>query len=140
MQLLLQQQGVRAKRNELLLGDETPDDIADLAVDQRLAAGDGHHRRAALVSGIEALFDGEPPIENWIGIVDLAATDASQIATKQRLQHEDKWITFAPQELLLEDVSANAHFLEKRLSHSLYVPVCRLNGLINASARRKFAG
>src|SRR5260221_2643545 len=85
MQLLLQKQRVRAERNELLLGDQPLHDLADLAVDQRLAAGDRHHGCAALVGGIEALFDGEPPIENWIGIIDLAATDASQIATKQRL-------------------------------------------------------
>src|SRR6266478_6152308 len=85
MQLLLQQQRVRAERNELLLGNQPLHDLADLAVDQRLAAGDRHHGCAALVGGIEALFDGEPRIENWIGIIDLAATDASQIATKQRL-------------------------------------------------------
>src|SRR5947209_19533167 len=114
MQLLLQQERVRAKRNQLLLGHETPDDLADLAVDQRLDARDGYHGCAALVSGIETLFDSKPPIENWIGIIDLAATDTTQMAAKQRLQHEDKRITFAPQELLLEDVGANAHFLEKR--------------------------
>src|SRR4029450_3271989 len=54
MQLLLQQQRVRTERNELLLGDETPDDIADLAVDQRLAAGDGPQRAARVVSGVGA--------------------------------------------------------------------------------------
>jgi len=60
--------------------------LADLAVDQRLAAGDRHHGCAALVGGIEALFDGEPPIENWIGINRSCRNRRKgQIATKQRL-------------------------------------------------------
>ena len=66
-------------------------------MDERLAPRNGDHRRAALVGGVEAFLDGEPAIENGIGIVDLAASDARQIAPKQRLEHEHERIAFAPQ-------------------------------------------
>ena len=49
MQLLLQQQRVGAERDELLRAT-MPFTISPISlVDQRLAAGDRHHRRAALV-------------------------------------------------------------------------------------------
>src|SRR5260370_15947423 len=100
MQLLLQEQRVRAERDELLLGDQALHDLPDLAVDQRLAAGDGHHRRAAFIHRVEAFLDGEPTIEDGIRIVELAATYACKITTTQRLQHHHERITFAPQDPL----------------------------------------
>src|SRR5262245_19756575 len=125
MQLLLQKQCIRAERDELRIGDRAIDDLADLAMDQRLAPGNGYHRRAAFVGGVEALLDRQPSVEDRIGIVDLAAADASEVAAKQRLQHEHKRVAFTPRQLLLEDVGANAHFLEKRDLHSFCLPVCR---------------
>src|SRR5215813_9963032 len=114
MQLLLQEQRVRAERDELLLGDQALHDLPNLAVDQR---------RAAFIDRIKAFLDREPTIEDGIGIVDLAATDAGKIATKQRLQHQHERIAFAPQELLPENVGADTDFLEKRDSHSFCLPV-----------------
>src|SRR5262245_40561031 len=143
MQLLLQEQRIRAQRNELLLDDEAFHDLADLAVDQRLAAGDGHHRRTALIDGVKALLDRQPAIEDGIGIIDLAATDAREVATKQRLQHPHERIAFAPQGYLLEDVGADTHFLEKRNSHSFCLPVFAASGCgyrMNVSVRCQFAG
>ena len=56
MQLLLQKQRIGAQRDEFLARDDAFDDLADLLVDQRLAARDGDHRRAALVDGVEAFL------------------------------------------------------------------------------------
>src|SRR5262249_42904557 len=84
---------------------------------------EGHHERCAVVDGIEAFLDRQPAIEDWIGIIDLAATDARKVAAKQRLQHQHERIAFAPQEFLLEDVGADTHFFEKRNSHSFCLPV-----------------
>src|SRR5262245_24701563 len=78
MQLLLEQQRVRAKRDELLFGYDTFNDLADLAVDQRLAARDCHHGSAAFIDCIEALLDGKPAIEDRVGIVDLAAAETGK--------------------------------------------------------------
>ncbi len=52
MQLLLKQQCVGAERHELLARHDAFDDGADVAVDQRLTAGNCHHRGAALVDRI----------------------------------------------------------------------------------------
>ena len=111
MQLLLQQQRIGAERHELLPGHESFDDFSDLAVNKRLAARNGNHGRAALIGRGEAFLDGKSTIEDRIGIIDLAATDASKIAAEQGLEHEYKRIALAPQQLLLEDVGADAHFL-----------------------------
>ena len=53
MQLLLEQQRVGAQRDEFLAGDDAFDDLADLAMDQRLAAGNRDHGRAAFVDRVE---------------------------------------------------------------------------------------
>ena len=53
------------------------------------------------------------------GIVDLAATDAGQVAPEQRLQHQHQRIAFAAHHLLLEKVGAKAHLFEKRYRHRL---------------------
>src|SRR6478672_3233418 len=132
VQLLLQQQRIRAQRDELLFRDQALHDLADLAMDQRLAAGNCDHGRAAFVDCVEALLDRQPAIENGIGIVDLAAADAGEIAAKQWFQHQDEWIAFAPQHLLPEDIGADTYFLKKRHLHFLS---SQLNDLI----RRKFA-
>ena len=76
MQLLLEQQRVGAKRDELLAGDDAFDDLTDLAMDQRLAAGYSHHRRAAFVDRVEAVLDRQTLVEDRVRIIDLAAADA----------------------------------------------------------------
>src|SRR5476649_2409649 len=82
-------------------------------MDQRLAAGDRHHLRAAFVDRVETVPDREALVEDGIRIVDLAAADASQIAAKQRLEHQHQRIALAAQHLLLDKVGADLHFLEK---------------------------
>src|ERR1700730_1720328 len=119
MQLLLQKQRIGAERDELLLGHEAFDDICDLAVNERLASRNGDHGRAALIGGIKAFLDGEATVEDRIGIVDFAATDASKIAAEERLEHQHQRIAFAPKQLLLEDVGADAQLLEEWDSHFL---------------------
>jgi hypothetical protein len=86
-------------------------------VDQRLAAGDGHHRRAAFVGGIPAFLRRHAAIEDRIGIVDLAAADACEVAAEQRLQHQHQRIALASQQLLLGHVAADAELFEERYCH-----------------------
>src|SRR5262249_19600184 len=117
IELLFEQQRVRAKRDELLPLDEAAHNFADLLVNQRLAAGNCHHRRAALVGGVPAFLCRHSAIQDRIRVVDLAATDAGQIAPKQRLQHKDKRIAFSAKQLLLDEITANAQFLEEGYCH-----------------------
>src|ERR1700691_6759928 len=117
IELLFQQQRVGAQRHELLARHQAAHDLADLLVDQRLAAGNSHHRRAAFVGGIPAFLRRHAAIEDRIGIVDLAAADACEVAAKQRLEHEYQRITFSAEHLLLHQIAADTYFLEERYCH-----------------------
>src|SRR3546814_18169199 len=90
MQLLLEQQRVRAEIDELPPCDDAGDDLLDLLMQQRLAARDGHDGRAAFVDRRKTLRNTQPPVQNGVGIVDLAAAGAGQVATAQRIEHEDE--------------------------------------------------
>ncbi len=117
IELLLEQQRVGAERDELLARHEAAHDLADLLVDQRLAAGDRDHRRAALVGRVPALLRRHAAVEDRIRIVDLAAADAGEVAAEQRLQHQHQRIALAAKQLLLDQIAADTHFLEEGYSH-----------------------
>ena len=64
-----------------------------------------------------------------IGIIDFAAAEAGEIAAEQRLKHEDQRIALPAQQLLLEDVGADARFLEERNLHASGIsPLARCLG------------
>ena len=67
----------------------------DFLVQQRLAAGDRHHRRAALVDRLHALGDRQALVQDLGRIVDLAAAGAGQVAAEQRLQHQHQRVALA---------------------------------------------
>ena len=100
VELFLQQQRVGAEVDVLLPRDQPFDDFVDLRVQQRLAAGDANHRRAALVDRLEALLRRELLLEDVGGILDLAAAGAGEVAAEQRLEHQHQRIPLAPRELL----------------------------------------
>ncbi len=74
---------------------------------QRLAAGNGNHRRAAFIDGLEALFPRQFLLQNMRRVLDLAAAGAGQIAAEERLQHQHERIALAPFQLLFQDVRCN---------------------------------
>src|SRR6202051_1015658 len=117
VELLLQEQRIGAQGHELLARDQAAHDLADLLVDQRLAAGNSHHRRAAFVGSIPAFLRRHAAIEDRVGIVDLAAADACEVAAKQRLKHQHQRITFPAEQLLFHQIAADTHFLEERYCH-----------------------
>ncbi len=127
VQLLLEQQRVGAKRDKFLARDDAFDDLTDFAMDERLAAGNRYHRRAAFVDRVEALLDRQTLVEDRVRIIDLAATDAGEIAAEQRLQHQNERVAFATHDPLLEEVGPDAHFLEKGNCHSFLISrsICR---------------
>ena len=79
---------------------ELGDQPVDVGVHERLAAGDAHDRRAALVHRREALLDGQVLLEDLGRVLDLAAAGARQIAAEQRLEHEHQRIALPAGELL----------------------------------------
>ena len=105
VQLFFQQQGVGAKINVLLAGHQAFDDLFNLRVHQRFAAGDGHHRRAALIHRLEAFFGRELLLQHVSRILNFPAARASQVALVERLQHQYERILLPPLNLLFEDVT-----------------------------------
>ena len=83
-------------------------------VQQRLAAGDRDDRRAAFVDRAERVFDGQALVQDRVGIVDLAAAGAGQVAAKQRLHHQHERIALAAEEVLLEDIAADRRDISQR--------------------------
>src|SRR5258708_10492462 len=80
IELLLQEKRVGAQRHEFLARHDPPDDGTNVLMDERFAAWDRHHGGAALIYRSQALFNREPPIEDRLRVVDLAATGAGEIA------------------------------------------------------------
>jgi hypothetical protein len=117
IELLLEQQRVRAEIDELLARDDAFDDLRHLLVDQRLAAGDRDDGRTALVDGAQRVFDRHALAQDLVGVIDLAAAGAGEIALEQRLEHQHERIAFVALELLLEDVPRNAIRLNEGDSH-----------------------
>ena len=106
-QAALEFERVGAEVDVLLARDEAVDDFDDLRMEQRLAAGDGDHGRAALFDGAEALLGRELLFEDVGRILHLAAAGAGQVAAEERLEHEHQRIALVAVEPLLEDVGCN---------------------------------
>ena len=115
--LLGQQERVRAQDHELAAAEIAFDDLRHLAMQQRLAAGDRDHRRAAFVDRRHALVVRQALVQDLVRIVDLAAPGAGQVAAEQRLQHQHERIALAPREMLTEHVRPDAGRLQQRNTH-----------------------
>ena len=63
VQVLGQQHRVRAQQHHALVGDQRVDDLLDLRVHQRLAAGDRDDGRAAFAHRLDRLLDRHPLLE-----------------------------------------------------------------------------
>ena len=105
--LFFQQQRVGAEINVFLAGDQAFDDLVDLRMHERFAAGDGDHGGAAFVDGAETLFRAQILLQDVGGVLDLAASGAGQVAAEQRLEHEHERVLLASGELLAEDVAGD---------------------------------
>src|SRR6202023_4083795 len=119
VQLLLQEQRIGAQRDEFLARDDAFDDLADLLVNERLAARNGDHRRAALVDRVEAFLHRQAFVEDGVGIIDLAAADAGEIAAEQRLEHQHQRIAFAALQALPHDVRTDGGHLAYRYGYGI---------------------
>src|SRR5690606_16580790 len=101
----------------LLPPHELGHDLVDLRVHQRLAARDGHHRRAALLDGGDGLLDGHAPLQHVRGMLDLAAARAGEVAGEQRLEFEEQRELLPAAQLVPEDVGSDPDALAERHAH-----------------------
>ena len=120
VQLLLEQQGVRAHVHVLLAGHQAANDFGDARVHQRFPARNRDRRHAALIHRLEALLRRQFALKNVTGILDLSAAGACQVAAIERLQHEHQRVALAPFQLLLEHVAGDGPHLRRGNRHKPY--------------------
>src|SRR5262249_6801282 len=101
----------------------------DFAMQQRFAAGDHHHGRAALLHCLHAFIDGQALVEDLRRVIDLAATGTGQVAAEQRLEHQHQRVALPPQQMLLHDIGADTQRLVQRHGHSLSILYASANSL-----------
>ena len=93
--------------------DGALDDLRQLLVQQRLAAGDDDDGRAAFVDRLQTIGERQPLVENLVRIIDLAAAGAGEIAAKQRLEHEHERKALLAGETLAQHVAADLGHLQQ---------------------------
>jgi hypothetical protein len=106
-----------AEVDELLACYQFGRDQVGLGVDQRLPAGDRHHRRAALLHRGDRPFHAHPLLEDVRRVLDLPAAQAGQVAGEQRLQLDDQRELLPPGQLLPGQVGAHPQVLAQRHCH-----------------------
>ena len=79
--------------------------LKDRGIEQGLAAGNGDHRRAAVLHGLQALLQGEGLSQSFPVLLDAAAPLAGQIALVSGLEHQDQGEFFLTPEALLHEVT-----------------------------------
>jgi hypothetical protein len=70
-------------------------------MDERFAAGDADHGRAAFLDGIKALLRRKAFIENMIRILNLAASGAGEVAAEKGFKHQNERIALPSLEIFL---------------------------------------
>ena len=99
--------GVGAEIHELLTLDQAANDFVDLRMQQRLAARNRNHGRAAFFGGRKAFGRRKMAAQHFDRMLDLAAARAREVAAKKRFEHKRQGILLASHELLFDDVSAD---------------------------------
>ncbi len=117
LQLLAHQHRVGAEEDVLLLRHQLADDLVDLRVHQRLAAGDGDHRGARFEHGADGLGHRHALLEDSGRVLDLPAALAGEVAGEQRLQLDNQRELFPLSELLFNEVRRNLDGLTERHGH-----------------------
>jgi len=70
------QKGIRATVDEFSARHDSRDDLRHVFVNQRLAARNGHHRRATFLNRTQRVFDAHSLPQRLLWMINLAATGA----------------------------------------------------------------
>ncbi len=110
--VLGEQNRVRAQVDEFLARHDAGDDLRHLLVDQGFAAGNGHDGRAALVHRLQGVLDADPLLQDLLRIVDFAAAGAGEIALEQGFQHQHERIALVAAQLAAGDIARDLVHLQ----------------------------
>jgi hypothetical protein len=125
VQLLLHEQRVRTQVDELLPLHQLGRDLVDLGMDQRLAAGDRDHGRAALFDRRHRTVHRHALLQDVRGVLDLAAAGAREVAREQRLQFDQQREPLSAGQLLLDQVGPHTNLLPRAHRHVNAPPSAR---------------
>src|SRR6202789_4420221 len=117
--VLGEQNRVRAEIDELLARDDAGDDLRHFLVDERFTARNGYDGRAALVDRAHRILDADPLLKDFLRVIDLAAAGAGEIALEQRFQHEHEWIALVAAQLAPRDIAGDLVHLQEWNGHEL---------------------
>jgi hypothetical protein len=81
-------------------------------MDEGLAAGNGYDGDAAFIDGVHALIVTQALVQDFIRVIDLAATGTGQVAAEERFEHEYQGIAFHSPYLLPEYIFGDAILLD----------------------------
>src|ERR1700730_16888468 len=115
--LLFEQQRIGADDRKFFARNDALDDLWQISVQQRLAPRPHDHRSAALIDRGQGVLNRDPFVKNGVGIVDLAAAGASEVAPEQRLQHQHQRIALATGQVLPNDIGADPYNLSEWYAH-----------------------
>src|ERR1700722_16434136 len=128
--LLLEQQRIRAHDRKFFARNDAFDDLRQIPVQQRLAARHDDHGRPALIDRGQRVLNGDAFVKNSVRIVDLAAAGASEVAPEQRLEHQHERIALAASEMLANDIGADSYNLSEGYAHERSLQNELTDGLI----------
>ena len=124
-ELALQEDRIGTQIHEALALDQLRGDHVYLRVNQRLAAGDRDHRRTALLNRTDRLLDRHALAQHMLGLLDLAAAGARQVALEQRLELHDQRKLLAAGQALTRQIPTHPRALPYRNRHLGTSLVCR---------------
>src|SRR5436190_1580349 len=107
VQLLRNEHAVGAEIDVFAAFEDAMHELADLRVDQRLAAADAHDGCAGFIDGVEALLDRQFLLDRALVFADAAAPGTREIAGVERLQHQYEWEARIALEFLLDHVACH---------------------------------
>ncbi len=138
--LLLEQQRVGADDREFLARNDALDDLCQISVQERLAARHDDHRRAAFIDRGQRVLNRDTLVENGVGIVDLAAAGASEVAAEQRLEHQHERIALAAGQVLPDDIGADSCNLSEWYAHGRSLKISKRGEVLTPGQFRSSAG
>src|SRR4029077_3899195 len=120
----------------LLALDQLGDDLVDLRVHERLPAGDGHHRRAALLDRPDRLVHRHPLLQERVRLLDLPAPGALEVAREQRLQLDQEGELVMARQLLAHQVGPDPQALSQWHGHCARTSLGKLNRMFSVVMTR----
>src|SRR5919204_2586050 len=117
VELALHLDRVGAQVDELLATNELAGDDVDLGMNQGLSTGDRDHRRAALLDRAERLVHGHPAAQHMVGVLDLAAARAGEVALVERLELDQQRELLPPAKPLAQEIGRGPNALPEGNRH-----------------------